>query len=758
MSKVKGMLSLTVRAMWSMGAFLCLAGATRADWPHLRGPAYDSVCQETGLAETWPEQGPPLVWSRELGQGYSGFIVAQGKVFTQCQTLGGQYLVCLNADTGQTVWEYRYDWAWQPGGAYPGPYATPTFYRGKIFYTSPTGLLGCVDAGSGKAIWSVNVRQRFQGPSHDFGFAATPLVEDDKVIVPIGGPSPSLVALHVDDGNTVWTAGDDSGSYCPALPVTFRGRRCVVGYLRNALILTDLSTGELLHRRPLSKGYDEHSAWPLYEEPYLFLASPFRINAEMLELQSTPKSGLAARPVWTSRDLKNDIVSSVVYQGHLYGFDLKQLQSSAHRPSQGVFRCLSWSNGKVQWSSDRVGQATVLVADGKLILFNDSGTLILARADASAYSELGRVQLFRDATCWTPPTLWQGKLFVRGGPRAVCVLLGDRQDSPAPGGTNDTRGVGSFWRFDPNWLFSRERAYPNDARTWEEMGLWFASCLVLVFGGAAGGVVAGKVVVGGGWRVVSKFARSSVSATRHPPPATCFSSRSWRVWFWSSALVLGLLGPNLFSKWADRCLFTWPAFLYEALHLTLQTCLWADSKPERKSARWLARLSMLCIGAGRAGILRVVQSRWDLRRLVFPVWTVACVSGDVAGVAGIVPGPSPLATGSLVAAWVYGVFLDGRGDIPLERMTLLTWVICPAYIAFLLFLPFSRSFLFPQSPARQRHENILQTGVPGHESSQSQTAFLRHFEKSRQGEMYRGDRQTIGVLVAADRHDAGKPG
>lgn len=172
-----------------MGAFLCLAGATRADWPHLRGPAYDSVCQETGLAETWPEQGPPLVWSRELGQGYSGFIVAQGKVFTQCQTLGGQYLVCLNADTGQTVWEYRYDWAWQPGGAYPGPYATPTFYRGKIFYTSPTGLLGCVDAGSGKAIWSVNVRQRFQGPSHDFGFAATPLVEDDKVIVPIGGPS-----------------------------------------------------------------------------------------------------------------------------------------------------------------------------------------------------------------------------------------------------------------------------------------------------------------------------------------------------------------------------------------------------------------------------------------------------------------------------------------------------------------------------------------------------------------------------------------
>ena len=143
------MLSQTAKAILSIGAFLCLTAATGADWPHLRGPTYDGVSQETGLADTWPEQGPPLVWSRELGQGYSGLIVAEGKLFTQSQTIGGQYLVCLDPDT-----------AGQSGNiATTGPGSRAAPIRGlmrrrriiaaRFSCTSPTGLVCCVDAGSG---------------------------------------------------------------------------------------------------------------------------------------------------------------------------------------------------------------------------------------------------------------------------------------------------------------------------------------------------------------------------------------------------------------------------------------------------------------------------------------------------------------------------------------------------------------------------------------------------------------------------------
>src|ERR1019366_7144181 len=263
---------------------LWFTSAARADWPHVRGPHYDGVSTERDIADTWPADGPPRLWTCSLGQGYSGLVVGVGKLFTQRQTLGGQFLVCLDPDTGDIIWEHRYDWAWQPNGAYPGPYATPTFYRGKVFFASTNGLVGCVDAKTGAEQWSINVLTKFKGKGCGFGYAATPLVEDDKVIVPVGGPDASLVALHVDDGRTVWAVGSDPASYCPAMPITFRGRRLVIGYLQNGMILVELATGQLLRRESLSAGYDEHAAWPIYREPHVMLAGPFRVPAVRFEL------------------------------------------------------------------------------------------------------------------------------------------------------------------------------------------------------------------------------------------------------------------------------------------------------------------------------------------------------------------------------------------------------------------------------------------------------------------------------------------
>jgi hypothetical protein len=181
-------------------------------------------------------------------------------------------------------------------------------------------------------------------------------------------------------------------------------------------------------------------------------------------------------------------------------------------------------------------------------------------------------------------------LFVRGGARVVCMLLGSQGDAPRPGGTSVSARPRSSGRFDPSWLFSREPEYPNDAPTWEEMRLWFASCLALAFGVAAAGGLALEWL----WRLRSR--------------GPIVTHRRLGTWFWGTALVLGLLGPNLFSEWADRCLFTWPACLYAALHLTVQTCLWADSNPERKGARWLARLSIVALALVGLGYFELCKA------------------------------------------------------------------------------------------------------------------------------------------------------
>ncbi len=577
---------IVVHILSCVSSFLWYCVAAHADWPHLRGPTYDGVSTERELADAWPADGPPRLWSRELGQGYSGFIVAQGKLFTQRQTLGGQYLLCLDPDTGATIWETRCDWAWQPKGAYPGPYATPTYAHGKVFFASTSGVVGCVDANSGAPIWSLNVRAKFAGKGFGFGYAATPLLEDDKVILPVGGPDASLVALHVDDGRTAWTVGSDPASYCPAFPITFAGKRCVVGYLQNAMIIVELATGKLLCRQALSSGYDEHSAWPIWREPHLLLAAPFRVPATRFELTAEPNGALACKTQWLAKDMANDVASCVLYGKHLYGFDLRQLQASKHRASRGSFKCLDWDTGKVCWTTDTVGHASLMSADGKLLLLNDTGSLILARADATEYRELGRVQLFDDEICWTQPTLWRGKLFVRSPSRAVCLYVGRPDQEPA---AHTPVPAARGWRFDSSWLLTREREFPHDAPTWAEMSLWFA-CGLLALGAAGLSVLA-----------MQRFIKRQIATA---------------LLFFLITMLLGFLGPNVVSTLLDQTIFTWPVCLYAAFHAALYACCWAEGPETKVRARWLAR----SLGAG---FLLVGWSYYQLCNLVgmFIAWS-----------------------------------------------------------------------------------------------------------------------------------------
>jgi outer membrane protein assembly factor BamB len=541
-----------------------------ADWPHLRGPHYDAVSKETGLVEWWPERGPPILWTRELGQGYSGFVAVGGRVFTQFQSRSGQSVICLDADTGAEIWSQRVDWPWQAAGGYPGPYSTPTWSNDRVYYATPSGLVGCLDAGDGRALWSVDVRKKFNGRGTEFGYAATPLVEDGRVIVPVGGPGASLVALNADNGSTMWTAGDDAASYSPAYPITFRGRRLVVAFLCNSIVAHDPATGERLWRQELSTDYDEHSAWPLYAEPHLCIAAPFRVGARLLRLDET-RAGIESKEVWASRSLSNDVCSSVLTNGHVYGFDLHQLQASAHRASRGLFKCLDFVTGAVRWETDRVGQATVLVADGKLILLNDTGTLILARANASTYEELARARVLDGGICWTPPTLSNGRLFVRNHVRAVCLFLGP-PDTLDPNRTLAVP-VAQSPSFDWGQLLSREPEFPHDAPTFTDLSRWFFWCIAGVFFPA--GVVAGIVGLVAGW----------VSSTR---PGLWAKAA-----FAAAAMLIGCAGTTLFSAWADIMVLTWPVSLYVAFRLTLIAITHAGRDTATRRSRLVARATVL---------------------------------------------------------------------------------------------------------------------------------------------------------------------
>lgn len=537
-------------------------------WPFIRGPHFDGTSTEVGLADAWPAKGPPILWTLPLGQGYSSFIAWDDRVATQFQTLAGQFVICLDADSGQEIWRHRYGLPYDPVGVYPGPRATPTYAGGNVYFTTPSGVVRCLDAGTGRRKWSVDLAARFGTRGTDFGYSCSPTVIDGLVILPVGGPGASLVALDAADGALVWQAGDDAASYTPAYPITFGGRPLVLGYLQNALVCHDRATGELVWRHELSAGYDEHSAWPIYSEPDLWISGPFQGGSKLLRLTGDPARPVAM--VRISSTMSNDIFSSVLFEGAVYGFDLREAQAKTHRPSRGQFRCVDFATGEILWSTGttqrrratspqsadigkRIGHATVIVADKKLILFNDTGELILARASRDGYEELGRASVLGGEICWTQPTLFRGRLFVRNHNRAACVYLGDPERLAA---TLRDKAVtvadipqseyvdwaATLLGVEPEYAFD----LPSRAWLWQ----WYLVSLLGIMGGS---LLVTLLATGGFYVVFQK-----------PLPA-----RSIRWLAWSLIFVLGALGTTLVSDWANDFVFTWPVSIFIAFQLTI---------------------------------------------------------------------------------------------------------------------------------------------------------------------------------------------
>jgi outer membrane protein assembly factor BamB len=560
------------------------AAAETAGWPFIRGPNYDGHSAETQLANSWPDDGPPVLWSRTLGQGYSAFVAWSDKVATQYQTLGGQYVICLSMDTGETVWERRYDWPYEAAGVYPGPRATPTYHRGRLYFAGPRGTIGCLNAADGSLLWSTNVNERFKGRGTEFGYSCSPTVVDDKVILPVGGPGASMVALDAADGSIVWQAGNDAASYSPAYPISFRGQSFVLGYLQNALVCHDLRTGKLVWRHVLSSGYNEHSAWPIYVEPRLWISAPFRSGAELFEL--TGEDSRPLRSLWKNNSMSNDIFSSVLVDGALYGFDVVDAQAKTHRPTRGHFRCVDFLTGRELWSISSlswkrtaaspqadagrgVGHATVLAADGKLLLWNEMGELILARANKSKYEELGRVSVLGGELCWTQPALHGRRLFVRNQSRAACVYVGEPELLPpqlrAKAMKTDDIPQSQYTDL-AAMILGIEPEYAFDVPGNDWLRQWFFISLSIL-GVSFLAATASRLIVG---------------------PTLTSPALHWL--FLTVAFVLGAAGTTLVSRWTGGFVFTWPVSIFVAFQATVCEIRLGVRHTGSAWPRWRARL------------------------------------------------------------------------------------------------------------------------------------------------------------------------
>jgi outer membrane protein assembly factor BamB len=176
------------------------------DWAEFLGPHGNGVSDEKGLADKWPENGPPVLWEKEVGTGYSAPSVRGDRVVLHHRKGGEEIVECFRAENGESLWSLSYPSGFaDPYGYNNGPRCTPLLSAERCYTYGAEGMLYCVDLSTGKEIWHRDTKAEFDLPEWFFGVGATPILEGDLLIVLVGGrPNSGVVAFDAATGKTVW--------------------------------------------------------------------------------------------------------------------------------------------------------------------------------------------------------------------------------------------------------------------------------------------------------------------------------------------------------------------------------------------------------------------------------------------------------------------------------------------------------------------------------------------------------------------------
>ncbi|MBL8237810.1 MAG: PQQ-like beta-propeller repeat protein [Bryobacterales bacterium] len=393
-------------------AGLIATAATAADWPQWRGVARDGRTAETGLLRQWPAKGPTQLWRADsLGEGYSSVAVSNGKLFTQGQKQGKQWVMALDASTGKTLWETAAGEAF-PQDRGPGPRGTPTVDGDTVYSLSADGTLVSLAAANGKKNWEGNILRDYKGSQINWGLSESPLIDGPRLIVTPGGKDRSLVALDKKTGRPLWgSAGEDAAGYSSAIAFDFGGQRHIVALTSKGAVGINAANGWVMWKYAKVANRVANVATPIYHDGHVFLSTDYGTGCALLKL-TAEGDRVNATEVYFNKDMRNHYGSSVLKEKHLYGF------------SSGILTAMDWMTGEVAWRDRSVGKGQVILADGLLYLQGETGTMALAEATPSAYKEISRFEFGRgDYPLWTLPVIANGRLFMRDQAKLVCYSL-----------------------------------------------------------------------------------------------------------------------------------------------------------------------------------------------------------------------------------------------------------------------------------------------------------------------------------------------
>jgi len=417
--------AVAVALLAALLAALAASSSRATDWPTFRGAGRTGVAPDTDLLESWPADGPPLVWAAAgAGRGYASPAIAGGRIFTLGDGLStasdaDEYLSCFDRATGRQLWKTKTGAAWTDGQpTWQSSRSTPTVDGDRVYVLSPFGLLLACSVADGRELFRVDLKNDLGGTKGDsWGYSESVTIDGDMLVCTPGGDKATLAALDKLTGKVRWTCrvpGDRGAGHASVVIATVGGRKVYVQTTAGGAFGVDAASGKLLWTYPIDRTTAVIPT-PIVRGDLVFFAAGYKRGGALLRQVPAADGGVTVEEIYPlNTDLANKHGGIVLVGDHLYG----------DSDDKGIPFCAELTTGKLAWKERGSGKnsASIIAADGHLYIRYSDGTLSLVKADPAAYTEVSSFQVpgSGDRPSWAHAVIVDGRLYLREGDALLC--------------------------------------------------------------------------------------------------------------------------------------------------------------------------------------------------------------------------------------------------------------------------------------------------------------------------------------------------
>lgn len=416
------------------GSGLMAQSRSEHQWLGWGGPTRDFTADPSGLAPRWPDEGPPTLWSRPLGEGHSSIVVDGGRLYTMYRAPTGEpdhwaeeeVIIALDAASGRTVWEHRVPSSLETMnfsyGA--GPHVTPLIVGGRLFAATSDKQFLALDKETGRVLWSHHFVEEFGAPPNQMrfavmpGYAPSPIAYGETVIAMVGGPDQGVMAFRQDTGEIVWRGGDFSDSIVPASPllISLDGQEQLIMMSGDAVHGMHPADGRILWSFSFPTDSGVNLTTPVWSpaDHRLFLTASLDGGTRVLELRRQGTE-TEVTELWFTNRMRVHHSNIVKFGDYYYG--------SSGDPGPSFLTAIDGRTGEVAWQARGFPKSNFLKVGDRVILLDEDGRLALARFTPDQATVISEV-VVTTTPSWTVPTLAGTRLYLRDHANIMALDLG----------------------------------------------------------------------------------------------------------------------------------------------------------------------------------------------------------------------------------------------------------------------------------------------------------------------------------------------